>query len=184
MIDLTNPECVSLIGEIRTAVQRLVLVSHAPIQGYNFAPSENGRGDRWRKSSRNDPIPHLGQHSAKGGDSSIPRGDIDRKGDRTPEFRQKSADHFQKTMERWVRSTREYRPSDLSRLLQEAKDAHEAWQKTPLVAGTRPALGDPRWKFWAANCDHTATDIVRWYSVSRSYLADIRKQYRLEKDAA
>jgi hypothetical protein len=183
VIDRTDLECSRLINEIRPVVQRLALVSHAPIQGYNFAPPEFKAGERWRTRSTAAPNPHLSAHHAKGGDTTIPRGNVDYRGDKTPEYRQKSADHFARQLRRLERETRLCTASDLRDLLKDAEDALEAWHKTPLIAGERPALHDPRWKYWAANCDHTTADLVRWYSISRQYLHQIRQQYR-EGDAA
>lgn len=158
--------------ELRRVVLKISLVSHAPIQGYELAPSENGRGDRWRKSNRKPPIPHLGSHPAKGGaDSSIPRGDVDRKGDRTPEYRQKSHLYFQTRLNGC--ST----VGEVEALLVEANETLEAWRKTPLLAGDRPMRDHPQWKAWVATCGHPVKDIVRWYGCSRSLVYKIREDY-------
>lgn len=157
---------------LKRAIDRLSTKSHAPIQGYDFAPSDIGRGDRWRKSDRRDPIPHLGQHQSKSGDTSIPRGDIDRMGDRTPEYRQKSHMYFV------LRVPRLETFSQLAALLREAEDAIEAWERTPMVAGQRPAKDDPRWKQWVASSSLNGGEIARLYGVTRQYVHQIRKGYR------
>lgn len=164
---------------LRRIVLQLSLVSHAPIQGYNFAPNEVGRGDRWRKSQRNDPIPHLGQHQSKGGDTMIPRGDVDRKGDLTPEYRQKSDMYFRKRIPR-LRNERE-----LAALLKEAQDAQDAWRRTPEVAGVEHERGSYLWKCEIADTDGPVEPIKRKYTISQATIYRYRAKYRgLRKRAA
>lgn len=170
-----------VVNNIRQAIQELTLVSHAPSQSFDPAPPEDDAPARWRTSSTSGPVPHLGHHHGKTGDTTIPRGGIDWKGDRTPEYRQKSADHFVRRLKRLHDDPRRTHDVDeLQPLLKDAREALEAWRKTPLVAGERPALADPRWKYWAANCDHTTADLVRWYGITRQYLHQVRRGYREE----
>lgn len=181
----TKTAALEQIRALHTTIRKLALVSHAPIQGYNFAPNEIGRGDRWRKTNTHDPLPHLGAHPGRHVGTAIPRGDIDHKGDRTVEYRQKSAEHFARRLQRMVDDKRRtYTAEQLKDLHDEALAALEAWRKTPLIAGERPALRDPRWKYWVANCEHSTADILRWYGISRQYLHQIRRKYREDQDAA
>lgn len=178
-------ETARLIHELRRVVQRLTLVSHAPAQTGNLAPPPEDlkRPRRWRDKDEKPPVPHLGAHGTFAADSSIPRGNIDFKGDKTPEYRQKSHVYFQQRLDTMATAEREFGSADLSKLLTEAQEALEAWQKTPLVAGVRPAMSDPRWKYWAANCGHSTTELVRWYGCTRQYISQVRKEYG-EEDAA
>lgn len=178
MIDLADLETRRLVGELRKIVQRLALVSHAPIQGYNLAPSENGRGERWRSRDTRPPIPHLGSHMPKGGDTQEPRGEVDWRGDKTPEYRQKSHLYFQRTITRWERSAYLYTAGDLASLLGEAEDALTAWLKTPVVAGVELERGSFRWFCAIADDDRPIDKIKEHYSVGKSTIYRYRAKYR------
>lgn len=188
MIDTSDCLVLDAIVELRRVVQRLALVSHAPAQTVNLAPPPDDlkRPARYRTKAHQPVVPHLGSHSTFAGDSAIPRGAVDFKGDKTPEYRQKSHVYFQRRLDGMVNAEREFGPAELSALVKEAEEALEAWQKTPMVEGMRPAINDPRWKEWVANCDHSLTELMRWYGgpkpygVSRQYIHQIRTQYRRE----
>lgn len=158
--------------ELRRIILKLSLKSHAPIQGYEFAPSEVGRGDRWRKSDRRAPVPHLGQHQAKSGGTRMPRGGIDRQGDRTPEYRQKSHAYFEQRLKR-IQTL-----EGLRALLKEAEEALEAWTRTPQVAGVDPERESFYWKCAIADDKRPMEDILRQYSVSRATVFRYRLKYR------
>lgn len=146
MIDLADPEVRELIAELRKVVQRLALISHAEIQGYNFAPSEVGRGDRWRRSNRKPPIPHLGQHQGKSGDTKAPGGDVDHYGDFQVGFRQKSHLYFDRQLARLLKREKATK-DDLAALVFEAEQTLEDWRKTPVYQGPEPIeRGSFRWK--------------------------------------
>lgn len=100
----------------------------------------------------------------------LPPGGVDKEGDRTPEFRQKSAEHF-KARYRGCRSDR-----DFSLVLADALEAEASWKRTPLPS--EPLLDDPQWKRWVADSTLPDAEIARRYSVSRQYVNRIRRQYR------
>lgn len=185
MIDPDDP----LVAELRSVVQKIALISHAPIQGYNFAPSEVGKGERWRVSYTKAPIAHLGLHSAKGGDTQIPRGDVDHWGDFQVDYRQKSDLYFQRKFDRLQeleRSTRD----EVRALIKEAEQAYEDWQKTPEYRGEeQPARDSFRWKCLIADYGGDSLDdediktINRLYAmstqpVSRATIYRYRLKYR------
>lgn len=161
-----------LVGDILRIVQRIALMSHAPIQGYNFAPSEVGRGQRWRTSDARPPVAHLGQHQAKRGGGSPPGGEIDRRGDAAPEFRQKSHVYLQR------RLARARTDDQLRDVLEEAKQILGDWMRTPSVAGVEPERGSFAWKVQIANDERDDRAILAVYSISRSSLWRYRQKYR------
>lgn len=164
-----------LAHQLRQIVVRLDLMSHASGAAYEFAPSETGRArvERWRSSDRHDPVPHMGsRHNPAAYDTRKPSGALDWQGDRIPEYRQKSAEYFRRRA-RQVRNVMQ-----LEALLAEAIAAEEAWRKTPLLEGERPASkADPRWKQWVGSSKLENAEIARLYSVSRQYIHKIRRQY-------
>lgn len=197
--------------ELRQLVAELSLVSHAPIQGYDFAPSEVGRGQRNRTSDRKAPIPHLGAHRPKDGDTRTPRGgDLERKprapkgprveGDAQSE---KAWDEYEAELAAWRacyhRRTPTYFKNQLERceteyrlrlLVDEARETLEAWRRTPIPQGQEPQPGDPQWKRYIAESKESAESLAArfWNPATRKpygkrYINKIRQEYR-ERRAA
>lgn len=97
-----------------------------------------------------------------------PPGGLDWRDDREPDYRQKSAQHFQWRLGRC--RTRQ----DVQMLLADAKDALDAWQKTPL--GPRdPMPGDPMFRRWVIEHEATDSELARLTGVSRQYINRIRR---------
>lgn len=120
-------------------------------------------------------------HTSKSTDEDIggrrPSGGIDRADDREHDFALKSAEHYRR------REARCHTDGQRLALLVEVERTLTAWRQTPLVDGKRPAMNDPRWKQWVGECEHTVTELVRWYSCSRQYIHQVRKAYSPEKAA-
>jgi hypothetical protein len=180
LIDPTDPQCAATILQLRRVVLRISLMSHAPTQSYDVVM----KGDdvpnpppRWRLRDTRPPTPHMGAHSGMSGDTAIPRGGIRIEDDKQAEFRQKSHVYFQRQLDRLLRAKRSV-PSDLDALLDEAVQALEDWRKTPLLAGARPVMSDPRWKQWVADSEEDGGTLARWYGVTRQYIHQVRKAYR------
>lgn len=108
--------------------------------------------------------------SAESPGGGRPPGGIDRRGDVIDEFRQKSVDHFRRRAA-GCRTLRE-----VSLVLDDAREALEAWQHTPTPH--EPRLGDPLWKRWVADSDLSDVEVARRYSVSRQYVWQVRRAYR------
>lgn len=97
-----------------------------------------------------------------------PPGGVDWRDDREPDYRQKSALHFQRRLNRC--RTRQ----DIQMVLADAKDALDAWQKTPI--GPRdPMPGDPMFRRWVIEHDATDSELARITGVSRQYINRIRR---------
>lgn len=193
MIDHGDLDTQRALHELRTVVQQLTLVSHAPIQGYNYAPNEVGRGERWRASDRKPVIPHLGQHQPKGGGTKVPRGNIDWAGDnKFFDYRQKSAVYFQNRVNDWESDKHHHGPDEISELAEEATAALTAWRKTPDSDGAD--LEPPResflWKCAIADDDRPVSKLMEVYKpIGRQTIYDYRKLYRgvrkqIRQDAA
>lgn len=110
-------------------------------------------------------------HDHIGGDK--PPGGIDHQGDKTPEFRQKSADHFLR------RAARCNTVRDYEAVLIDARAALDAWQRTPLS-------GEPEWGSFAWRKQialevtagtRTVDDARRFYQVSRATIYRYVAQY-------
>lgn len=136
-------------AEYREAVQVIVqlnLVSHA--SGISF-----------EATSRSSETSRTGNR---------PPGGVDWRDDRQPDFRQKSAQHFQRRLNHC--RTRQ----DIQMVLADAKDALEAWRKTPL--GPRdPMPGDPLFRRWVIEHEATDSELARLTGVSRQYINRIRR---------
>lgn len=179
MIDATDITCPRLIRELRAVVMRLALVSHAATASYEtLAPPDQKNPERWRTRDVRPPVPHLkSRHNVHAG-SSIPiRGGIDFIADITPEFRLKSHLYFQRRLERMVRAKKNHGSADLRRLLKEAEDALDAWQRTPIPMGQEPEYGSPQWKFYVAQSSEDAGRLAARFNVSRRYINKVRRQY-------
>lgn len=182
MID-TSFECRLALSELRRVVQRLALVSHAPAQTVNLAPPPEGLRApvRWRVWPNRPADAHVGGRSRGGGDSSLPRGGVDWRGDKTEEYRQKSHVYFQRRLDAMERSDRLYTASDLSALHREAREALLAWMKTPDVSGVKDLEPEPKsflWKCQIADDDRPVETVKTHYSVSRATIYRYRSKYR------
>lgn len=186
MIDPLEPACAATIVQLRRVVLRISLMSHAPTQSYDVVM----KGDdvpnappRWRMNDRRAPVPHMGAHSAKGGDTLIPRGDVPRQDDKEADFRQKSHLYFERKLNRIVRYGRST-SADLDALLEEATQALEDWRRTPAVAGVEPERGSYFWRCAIADAggsslsDQELTAIKSKYTVSKATIYRYRKQLR------
>lgn len=179
-------EIVDAFREFRRTLWRLSMVSDAPIQNYAFAPPEVRKGERWRVDDRKQPIPLMGQYGQKGGDSSVPYGPARTEdGARVDDlrhhsgFRQLSAEHFE-----WrfnvLNGTGRITASSMVRLRDEAQEALKGWMHTPLPSGVDPVKGDPMFpRFLVAELrrGEDAGALARKHSVSRQYVAKLRKDY-------
>ena len=104
-----------------------------------------------------------------------PPGGPDWKGDRQPEYRQKTAMYFVRRLRRC------HSDQSLSELLVEARQALWDWQHTPIPAGQPPALGDPQWKLWIGQSTEHTSDLARRFGVTERYINKVRREYRLLK---
>lgn len=182
MIDTTDPAVITAVGELRTALLRLSLVSHAPIQGYNLAPTElEGRIIEWRVDDLQQQTPHRGITHRSYADTAVPRGGVDHKGDRTPEYPQKSAEHFLRRYSSMFRASRTFTASDIEALTTEAREALDAWQRTPDPAGgaLEPERGTFLWKCQIADDDRPIAKLQEVYKpISRRTIERYRARYR------
>jgi hypothetical protein len=110
-------------------------------------------------------------HDHVGGDK--PPGGIDHEGDRTPEFRQKSAEHFLRRAARCVTAR------DYELVLADARAALEAWQRTPVTGDPEP--GSFAWKKQiaadVASGRRSVESACRFYSVSRATVYRYLQRY-------
>jgi hypothetical protein len=185
VIDRQDPEVLRLLSEIRRVGQKLSLVSHAPTQSYNVVMKGDDvpkTPDRWRVNTNREPWPHLGSHGGKSGDTTEPRGGIDRHGDFQVEYRQKSHLYFEHKLNRIIGNPKAT-PADLKELIAEAEQAHEDWIKTPVYKGAEPLeRGSFRWKCAIADDDRDPETINRVYAmgktISRPTIYRYRQRYR------
>jgi hypothetical protein len=118
---------------------------------------------------------------------------VDVKGDLTPEYRQKSHVHFQKRLghleRRWDRALAHPDGervlglqtailSELSTLVKDARDALEAWLRTPDVAGVEPERGSFLWKCQIADDKRDLEAIKTKYTVSTATVYRYRAKYK------
>jgi len=136
-------------GELMNVIARLELMSHAPAMNLQPSARSTGEGDD------------------RGGNR--PPGGIDRKADTNPEFLLKSADHFR---QRLSKARTEYA---LRCILDDARKTLEAWQHTPSTDD--PEVAGIHWRWMVAISLESDAEIARRYSVSRAYVAKIRRQY-------
>lgn len=195
------------LASIGTLLARLELVSHAPIQGYEFAPSDVGRGQRNRTSDRNPPVPHLGAHRSKDGDTKTPRGSDAEYRPRAPrsprvvgdQRSEKAWDEFEEELMAWKacyhRRTvwyfrrrldarggrglpRELSGGELAQIRRELEETIEAWHRTPIPAGQEPEYGSAQWKRYIAESQEDSGSLATRFNVTRRYINKIRQQYR------
>lgn len=164
-----------LSAQIRQALAELELVSHAPIQGYNFAPSENGRGDRWRKSDHKAPIPHLGQHSQKGGDSSIPRGsDVEHPDRHDPlELDAWRTSYHRRTIGYFLVQLEERGESPV--ILAEIRETTKAWRVMQVPKGQPPDYGTAQWKRYIFESKEDSGVLATRFNCTRRYINMVRQ---------
>jgi hypothetical protein len=195
-----------LMTEIRTLLVRLEMISHAPIQGYEFAPGDVGRGQRNRTSDRKPPVPHLGAHRPKGGDTKVPRGsDVERRprAPRSPRVEgddrsQKAWDDFEDDLAAWKacyhrrtvsyfrrRLDRYVSDGELRQIQTELEETVTAWRRTPIPKGQEPEYGSAQWKRYIAESNEDAGTLASRYwnpatqkPVTRRYINKVRQQYR------
>lgn len=161
-----------ILVDLAQVLTELNTVSHANGASYEFADSSTMRGERWR--TRDKPVvPHLGgRHNPGAYDTKKPQGAVDWKGDRTPEYRQKSAEHF------WRIACEARTVDDLRVVLRDAEWALEDWRRTPPVAGVTNEPGSFRWKCEIADDMRSVDEVVRIFGVSRSVVYKYRSTYR------
>lgn len=182
-------------GELCQAIAELSLVSHAPTQSYQLAPPEDREATppRWRVNNRRGPVPHLGSHHAKGGDTMEPRGgDRDKPRFPGPKASAKLIAEYREDYASWLASYQRKTPDyfrlevkkcetveRLVELRDECRAVVVAWKRAPLPVGQEPlSVKDPNWKRWVAESDLDGGTIARRFSVSRQYVHQIRKEYR------
>lgn len=132
--------------QCRQVILRLALISHA--QTVTLEPS-----------ARSTEVSRTGNR---------PPGGIDRKDDREPDYRQKSADYFARRLSGCNTL------KDVRLVLLDAERALDAWQKTPLSGDPLP--GDPFFKRWVVEHDASDSELARLTGVSRQYIHRIRNQ--------
>lgn len=188
-----------MTAEIRTLLGRLELVSHAPIQGYDFAPSEVGRGQRNRTSDRKPPIPHLGSHRPKDGDTKAPRGaDVEHRprAPRAPRVEgdaqsEKRWDEFEDELAAWKacyhrRTVRYFRrrlercvsDGELRQIRLELEETIAAWSRTPIPLGQEPEFGSAQWKRYVAESPADAGTLATRFFCTRRYINKVRQAMR------
>lgn len=98
-----------------------------------------------------------------------PPGGIDRKGDREPDYPQKSADHFH----RRLNGARTQPQVDA--ILTDAEQALNAWRNQAVPKD--PEYGSPQWKKYVAASTLTHGELAKRFNVKRSYIQQIRREY-------
>lgn len=196
------------LASIGTLLARLELVSHAPIQGYEFAPSDVGRGQRNRTSDRKPPIPHLGAHRSKDGDTKTPRGSDAEYRPRAPrsprvlgdQRSEKAWDEFEDELAAWKacyhRRTvwyfrrrldardgrglpRELSGGELAQIRRELEETIEAWHRTPpMPAGVPLERFSFEWKCMVADDQRPVDAVKEIYSIGRATVFRYRSKYR------
>ena len=134
-------------AELLAIIARLEVISHVPAVNLDPTPPETTDG--------------------KGG--ARPRGGIDRKDDREPDFALKSADHYRRRLQ-GCRTGR-----DVELVLADARRSLAAWTRTPVTL--QPLPGDPLFKRWVRqqlDAGKKPEDIARVGGVSRQYVSKIR----------
>lgn len=121
--------------------------------------------------------------SSSGGNGQplLPPGGIDHRGDRQPEYRQKSVDHF---VQRWNglvsrldRMGGEHAMAVRDEILREALAALKDWRRTPPIAGKDPDEGSFEWKCRVANDPRPSRVVAGQYGVSHVTVIRYRRQY-------
>ena len=107
--------------------------------------------------------------TADGTGGQRPPGGIDHAGDREPDYRQKSAEHFKR------RALKANTLRDFEAILTEARAALEAWRRPPKP--TEPLPGDPLFKRHVAESAKTAPELARLYGISARTVHRWRRKY-------
>jgi hypothetical protein len=163
---------VSLDSEIRRALAELELVSHAPIGAY-------GR-------QAHDTTDSTGGRRPPGSDAEFrPRKPSTpfREGDAASE---KVWSEYEEELLAWEacyhRRTVDYyrrrEPSDA--LLIDIRRTVEAWRRQRIPPGQAPARADPQWKRYIAESNEDGGELARKFGVTRQYIHQVRKAYRLQ----
>lgn len=104
-----------------------------------------------------------------------PPGGEDHKGNRDPEWALKSAEHFRR------RLARAHSERTLTAILADAEAALTAWRRQPAsTKDNEPEYGSPQWKRYIAESKESHGTLADRFHVERSYIAKIRRQYRIE----
>lgn len=120
------------------------------------------------------------QNGSRSSDDDIggrrPRGGIDIRDDKDPEFDLKSAEHFLR------RLARAHSELALQAILSDAQKAIRAWTHTPVPKNPSPEQEpDPRTYRWyckVADDDRPIGVLVKHYSIDRATVYRIREKYR------
>ena len=148
------------VRELRQVLTDLSLVSH--VSGAPIDSSGGGSGPGDKSGAR-------------------PPGEVDWKGDKEPDFRQKSHVHFVRRLSALSRGL--HKLSDeraeliLDEILKDAKDALHAWQKSPVPAGTDPSPGTRAWKIQIANDTRSSRVVAGHFGISHVSVIRYREQY-------
>ncbi len=150
----------SVVRTLKQVLTELSLVSHVPGVGYDSSGGGSGPGDK---------------------SGARPPGEVDWKGDREPDFRQKSHLHFLRRLSGIARGLEKLSDERVERLLDEllsdAKDALEAWRKSPQPEGLDPIKGSKAWKIAIANDQRPSRVVAGYYGISHVTVLRYREQY-------
>mgnify|MGYP007071596217 CR=1 FL=1 len=136
-------------AELQAIIARLETMSHVP--AVNLDPTPAATTD------------------SKGG--ARPRGGIDRKDDREPDFALKSADHYRR------RLARAHTEGIVLVILRDAQRTLRAYTHTPVADGADPKPGDPLFMRWLAKQQGRVEDISYRTGVSRALVYKARDTY-------
>jgi hypothetical protein len=101
-----------------------------------------------------------------------PGGGINRRDDRVPEFRLRSADYFRQ------RAALAVTDESVEALIVEAEATLEAWARAPIPASQPPRPGDPQFKRWVAESPLESVELARLFNLSKRRINQIRAGYR------
>lgn len=135
--------------ELEQIIARLEVMSHVP--AVNLDPTPAATTD------------------SKGG--ARPRGGIDRKDDREPDFALKSADHYRR------RLAGAHTEGIVLIILRDARATLRAYTHTPISDSADPKPGDPLFMRWLAKQTGRVEDISHRAGVSRALVYKARDTY-------
>lgn len=148
------------LRELKQVILDLSLVSHVTSASYDS--SGGGASPKSKAGAR-------------------PPGEPDWKGDHEPDYRQKSHLHFVRrlrNLSRGVEKLSDERAVEiLDQILKDARDALQAWRKTPQPAGADPQRGTKAWKIAIANDDRPSRVVAGHYGISHVSVLRYREQY-------
>lgn len=114
-------------------------------------------------------------------ETMTPTGGVDRQGDREPEFRQKSAEHFARRLQGIVDGLDQLSQARAEALrdeiLEQTTQALRDWRFTPDVPGVEPAYGTLAWKCKIANDPRSSRIVAGHYGTSHVSVLRYREQY-------